>query len=212
MTDPVSKDSDLRRAYWDNVYATKASTEVSWFQETPTPLLLIEATGVGPDARIIDVGGGASNLVDALVARGFNDVTVLDIAVQGLDAAKVRMGAEAEQVNWIVADATNWTPEGLYDLWHDRATFHFLTELSDQEAYMDRLRAAVGPGGHVVISTFSEEGPKRCSGLAVVRRNPERIGYALRENFELRKALYEDHHTPSGSVQNFVHCWFQRRQ
>jgi len=210
MADETTSAFDARRAHWDNLYATKAPTEVSWYQEIPTSLALIEATGIGPDARIIDVGGGASNLVDHLLARRFRDITVLDISEQGLAVAKARLRTDASRVNWIVADATEWRPDEEYDLWHDRAAFHFLTEVPEQNSYMDGLRAGVLPGSHAVISTFSEEGPIRCSGLPVVRRDAERIGNALGDDFILRFQKNEDHRTPRGTVQNFAYTWFQR--
>ena len=212
MTNGTTSASAARRAHWDNVYATKAPTEVSWYQEIPTSLAVIEATGIGPEARIIDVGGGASTLVDHLLARGFRDITVLDISEPGLGLAKARLGTDASRVKWIVADATEWRPDGEYDLWHDRATFHFLTDLAEQKSYMEGLRAGVPPGSHAVISTFSQDGPRRCSGLPVVRRDADRIGYALGDDFILRDEVFEDHRTPSGTIQNFVYAWFERTQ
>jgi SAM-dependent methyltransferase len=211
MTDETTSAFDVRREHWDNLYATKAPMELSWYQETPTSLALIEAIGIGPDARIIDVGGGASNLVDHLLARKFLDITVLDISEEGLAVAKARLGVDASRVNWIVADAAKWRPNGEYDLWHDRAVFHFLTEFPEQNSYMDGLRAGVPSGSHAAISTFSHDGPKRCSGLPVVRSNAERIGHALGEDFILRFEKNEDHRTPMGTVQNFAHTWFQRK-
>ena len=212
MNEAILSGAESRRAHWDNVYATQAPTETSWYQEKPVSLSMIEATRIEKSARIVDVGGGASTLVDHLLAAGHTDVTVLDISEKGLDRAKVRLGPDARKVNWIVADATQWSPEGDYDLWHDHAVFHYLMAIEEQNSYMAALLAAVPLDGHAVISGFSQNGPRRCDGLAVVRRNPDRIGYALTTDFSLRYQMDVDHHTPCGSVHNFAYTWFQRTQ
>ena len=210
MTEEAISPSEARRAYWDAVYAEGVPTEFSWYQEVPESLEIMEATRIKKNARIIDVGGGASTLVDHLLAKGFTDVTVLDVSQKGLDHAKARLGDSADRVNWIVADATQWTPEGEYDLWHDHAMFHFLTDLEEQQAYMDALRAAVPLEGFVVLSGFSLEGPRRSDGLAVVRRNPDRFGFALRDDFVLKFQIDKDHITPTGTVQNIAYSLFKR--
>src|SRR3954454_16819197 len=141
-----------RSTHWDNVYAIKGEAEVSWFQDSPaTSLAMIRAADPGREAAILDVGGGASRLVDALLLDGYRDVAVLDLSANARDAAKKRIGAAASMVDWIVADATTWHPAKTYDLWHDRAAFHFLTDPRDRTAYTERLRLAVAPGGHVII-------------------------------------------------------------
>jgi len=210
LTEEAISPSEARRAYWDAVYAEGVPTEFSWYQEVPESLEIMEATRIKKNARIIDVGGGASTLVDHLLAKGFTDVTVLDVSQKGLDHAKARLGDSADRVNWIVADATQWTPEGEYDLWHDHAMFHFLTDLEEQQAYMDALRAAVPLEGFVVLSGFSLEGPRRSDGLAVVRRNPDRFGFALRDDFVLKFQIDKDHITPTGTVQNIAYSLFKR--
>ena len=159
-----------RKAHWENVYTTKGEKEVSWFQENPAPSLeLIALAGLSRDASIIDIGGGASRLVDALVDRNVRHITVMDLSAAALDAAKLRLSDRGADVEWVVADVTTWEPSEIYDLWHDRAAFHFLTDQADQSAYVDRLKKAIKPGGYIIIGTFALDGPERCSGLPVVR-------------------------------------------
>jgi 2-polyprenyl-3-methyl-5-hydroxy-6-metoxy-1,4-benzoquinol methylase len=200
-----------RRAHWDNVYRTKREDEVSWFQASPTLSLdLIHAAGVERHASIIDVGGGASRLVDALCDEGFAALTVLDVSEQATETAKARLGARAAGVTWIVADVTKWEPEGAYDVWHDRAAFHFLTAPEDRAAYAERVLQAVHPGGHIIIATFAHDGPERCSGLPVVRHDAESIGTILGPSFELIETCRDDHQTPMGGGQKFQFSRFQR--
>src|ERR1700694_4073489 len=159
-----------RKAHWETVYTTKGENEVSWFQENPAPSLdLIGVANPTPQSAIVDIGGGASHLVDSLVARGFSDVTVLDISQAALDVAKARLGARAGQVQWIVADITQWQPTQTFDVWHDRAAFHFLVDPLDRAAYLARLQQAARPCGHVFFGTFAIDGPEKCSGLPVSR-------------------------------------------
>ena len=156
--------SESRKAHWQNVYSKKGENEVSWFQENPAPSLeLIAQVDATPTSAILDIGGGASRLVDHLIDRGFQDVTVLDLSEAALEAAKARLGSHAAQVHWIVADATVWEPQRAYNIWHDRATFHFLTEDRDRAAYVARLERALKMGGYA-IATFALDGPERCSG------------------------------------------------
>lgn len=200
-----------RKDHWEGIYADKDETEVSWHQDHPVmSLRLIEQAGVGPKDPIIDVGGGASHLVDALVDRGFTDVTVLDLAGAALAQARARLGRRAETVRWAEADATTWQPERTYRLWHDRAVFHFLTEPADRAAYLERLRAAVPAGSQVVIATFGPGGPERCSGLPVVRYTPEGLHETLGPGFGLQAVQTETHRTPAGTPQEFVGCLFRR--
>ena len=200
-----------RKDHWEGIYGHKDETEVSWHQERPVmSLRLIEQAGVGPEAPIIDVGGGASHLVDDLLAQGFSDVTVLDLAGAALAQARARLGTRADAVAWIEADATAWQPARTYRLWHDRAVFHFLTEPADRAAYLERLRTAVPAGGHVVIAAFGPEGPERCSGLPVVRYAPETLHESLGRGFGLLAVQTETHRTPAGTDQQFVGCLFRR--
>jgi SAM-dependent methyltransferase len=200
-----------RQAHWENVYTTKGEKEVSWFQENPAPSLeLIAAAGLSEDAAIIDIGGGASRLVDDLLTRGFHRLTILDLSGAALAAAKQRLGNRGADVQWIIADVTKWQPSQTYDLWHDRAAFHFLTDRTDQSAYVDRLKKAVKPGGHVIIGTFAPDGPERCSGLPIVRHDAASLGKILGGDFSLTDTRRHDHVTPWGAVQRFQFSAFRR--
>jgi trans-aconitate methyltransferase len=200
-----------RQAHWQNVYATKAEKEVSWFQENPAPSLdLIAASGISSDAAMIDVGGGASRLVDSLIEKGFRRITILDLSAKALEEAKKRLGHRGDEVDWIVADVTAWEPSNTYDLWHDRAAFHFLTESMDRDAYVARLKKAVRPGGHVIIATFAPDGPERCSGLPIMRYDPESLASTLGPAFELAESRKHDHLTPGGNTQRFQFSRFLR--
>jgi 2-polyprenyl-3-methyl-5-hydroxy-6-metoxy-1,4-benzoquinol methylase len=200
-----------RSAHWENVYKTKGEREVSWFQQNPTPSLdLIASTGVSARAAIIDIGGGASRLVDALVERQTGQITILDLSKMALDAAKARLGNKAANVRWEVADVTKWDPTQAYELWHDRAAFHFLTSPADQSAYVDRLKKAVASGGYVIIGTFALDGPERCSGLPIVRHDAASLSEILGTDFKLIDARRHDHATPWGALQRFQFSTFRR--
>jgi SAM-dependent methyltransferase len=200
-----------RQDHWENVYTTKGENEVSWFQENPTlSLELMTLVGATPRTAVIDIGGGASRLVDFLVERGFRTVTVLDLSETVLAAAKARLGSWANQVDWVVADVTTWEPQQVYDLWHDRAAFHFLTDEHDRKAYVACLTKAVKPGGYAIIATFAPDGPERCSGLPVVRYDAESLGRALGGAFELVETRRHEHLTPWGSEQRYQFSVFRR--
>src|SRR5258707_670121 len=200
-----------RGAHWENVYRTKGEREVSWFQETPSiSLALIQSVGATRYSAIIDIGGGASRLVDALVAEGYEAVTVLDLAESALAAAKTRSGQTAAGVRWIVADAVSWKPPQSYDVWHDRAAFQFFTDADDRAGYVACLREALPPGGHAIIATFALDGPERCSGLPVIRYDAESLGKVLGEAFSLVETRRHDHATPMGSTQRFQFSVFRR--
>ncbi|MBR1130480.1 class I SAM-dependent methyltransferase [Bradyrhizobium iriomotense] len=201
-----------RTTHWENVYATKGETEVSWYQDSPAiSLAMIRAANSDHDAAIIDVGGGASRLVDALLQDGYRRLTVLDLAANALDVAKQRIGEAASTIDWIVADATTWRPTRTYDVWHDRAAFHFLTDPDDRAAYVERLRSAVRPGGQVIIATFAPDGPEKCSGLPVQRHDSTSLAAELGPAFELVETQREMHHTPWQSTQAFQFSRFRRR-
>jgi SAM-dependent methyltransferase len=202
--------SESRQAHWEGVYTKKGENEVSWFQDNPAPSLeLIAHVSAIPASAIIDIGGGASRLVDNLVDRGFEDVTVLDLSEAALEAAKGRLGGRAAQVHWIVADATVWQPLKIYDIWHDRAAFHFLTEDRDRAAYVERLEGALIVGGYAIIATFALDGPERCSGLPVVRYDPVSLGQTLGRAFQLVDTRRHTHATPWGSDQSFQFSVFR---
>jgi 2-polyprenyl-3-methyl-5-hydroxy-6-metoxy-1,4-benzoquinol methylase len=200
-----------RGTHWENVYRTKGEREVSWFQETPAiSLELIRSAGAARHSAVVDVGGGASRLVDALVEQGYEAVTVLDLSESALAAAKARLGQAAAQVTWIVADVVEWKPLRRYELWHDRAAFHFLTEEADRSAYVACLREALAPGGHAIIATFALDGPERCSGLPVVRYDAASVGRVLGNTFKLVESRRHDHQTPMGGTQHFQFSMFRR--
>jgi SAM-dependent methyltransferase len=202
--------SESRQAHWQNVYTKKGENEVSWFQENPAPSLeLIAQVGATSASAIIDIGGGASRLVDNLVERGFKDITVLDLSEAALEAARGRLVGRAAQVHWIVADATVWEPQKAYDIWHDRAAFHFLTEDRDRAAYIARLEGALKVGGYAIIATFALDGPEKCSGLAVARYDPASLGQTLGHAFQLVHTRRQTHATPWGSDQSFQFSVFR---
>jgi trans-aconitate methyltransferase len=201
-----------RLAHWQNVYKEKAENQVSWFQENPAiSLELIEAVHPKFDSAIVDIGGGASRLVDRLAREGYRDLTVLDVSESAIAMAKARMGEPAEAVKWIVADVTQWEPTRRYDLWHDRAAFHFLTQAPDRNAYVECLASALRPGGHAIIGTFAVDGPERCSGLPVVRYDAAFLSATLGNAFALVETRRHDHRTPMGGVQRFQFSIFHRQ-
>lgn len=201
-----------RKQHWEQVYATKAPDAVSWFQaHAELSLRLIRNTGLGRDAAIIDVGGGASTLVDDLMAESHTDVTVLDLSAAAIAVAKLRLGKHGEAVDWIVGDITLAAfPVHRFDIWHDRAVFHFLTDPHDRHAYVERVMRAVRPGGHVIVATFAEDGPEMCSGLPVVRYQPASLHAEFGDAFLLVDHKKEVHHTPAGSSQQFVYCYCRK--
>lgn len=200
-------------AHWDTVYATKPADTVSWFQPASTiSLRLIAETGAGPGASVIDVGGGASTLVDGLLERGFSRLSVLDVSEQALALTRARLGRAGDGVSWLVEDASAWTPAaGRYDLWHDRAVFHFMTTEAARDGYLRALNLGLKPGGQLIIATFALAGPERCSGLPVQRYAPETLQAVLGERYDLLEAFEETHLTPAQARQAFLWCRFRRR-
>ena len=202
-----------RQSHWEQVYTTKAPDAVSWYQPRPVrSLALLDDIGVTPDTRIIDVGGGDSTLVDALVARGMHRITVLDLSGAALARARARLGAQARDVTWLEADITTVElPEAAFDVWHDRAVFHFLTDAAERARYVATMERSVRPGGAVVMATFALDGPARCSGLDVVRYGPGELAVALGDSFELVRSDRDVHRTPTGVAQAFTYAVFRRR-
>ena len=196
------------REHWEKVYQTKQPEAVSWFQEHATRSLeIIRSIGTSLDASIVDVGGGASTLVDDLLSGGFNNISVLDLSASALAVARQRLGAAGNCVTWIAGDiCTVNLPDQSYDIWHDRAVFHFLTNPVDRAAYVQRVMKSVKPGGHVIVATFAPDGPEQCSGLPVARYAPGELHREFGPQFELLEHMSEDHKTPWGSVQHFVYC------
>jgi ubiquinone/menaquinone biosynthesis C-methylase UbiE len=201
-----------RKQHWDQIYTTKAADTVSWFQEhAEHSVRLIHSTGLDKNAAIIDVGGGASKLVDSLVAEGYSDLTVLDLSSSALAVAKQRLGNQAKAIHWIEGDITRVElPLHRFDIWHDRAVFHFLTVAIDRQAYVEQVSRAVRPGGHIIIATFGLEGPEKCSGLPVMHYLPETLHAEFGDEFMLVGHEQEVHHTPSGIIQQFVYCYLQK--
>ena len=201
-----------RRKHWDGVYSSRASTEVSWFQEVPDRSLdLIKAAGVSLNDPIIDIGGGASTLADHLLDAGYADLTALDLTETALDHSRKRLGERADSVNWIVSDVVHFEPQRLYQLWHDRAVLHFLTDATDRERYVGVLRRALAPGGYAVIATFGPAGPLKCSGLEIRRYTVRMLEELLGAEFELQSHELENHRTPMGATQQFLYsCWTRR--
>lgn len=195
--------------HWDAVYGKKGPREVSWYRpHLDRSLKFIDRANLSPNAAILDVGGGASTLVDDLLDRGFNNVTVLDLSQSAITQAKARLGPRAESVNWLVGDITRVNlPKAHVDFWHDRAVFHFLTDDADRQRYVAAVRHALKPMGHIVVATFGPSGPERCSGLPVVRYNAEGIHAQFGGQFVKVGADSETHHTPSGTEQEFVYCF-----
>ena len=199
-----------RDKHWSGVYEEKAPASVSWYQAVPEhSLSALKRFGATPSSSIIDVGGGASNLAARLLEQGWSDVTVLDIAAPALVAAKARLGALADRVQWQVADITKWRPARKFDVWHDRAVFHFLTEPDQREAYRRALLNGLSENGLVIMATFALDGPEKCSGLPVQRYDAESLAHALGPSFKLIESWSEDHITPWGSQQAFNWCAFR---
>jgi 2-polyprenyl-3-methyl-5-hydroxy-6-metoxy-1,4-benzoquinol methylase len=200
------------KSHWENIYENKGTTQVSWYQEhAQFSLQYIRNTGIKKTHHIIDVGGGASTLVDDLVESGFEYITVLDISAKALQFARERLGERAANVNWIEADITQANlPYQAYDVWHDRAVFHFLTQAADRARYVEKVQHGVRPGGHVIVATFANDGPDHCSGLEVMRYDPEGLHDEFGDSFDLVNSTPETHHTPLGTEQRFIYCYCRK--
>lgn len=195
---------------WEGVYRSKEEAETSWFEDRPQVSLdLIAETGAGKDAAIVDVGAGSSRLVDCLLDQGFRRITVLDLSETALRTARARLPPDAP-VEWVVANVLHWQPSGRFDVWHDRAAFHFLTEASDQDAYLRVMDRALVPGGHAIIGTFAPNGPSSCSGLPVARYDVALLSERLGSGYRLVRSLSHEHRTPWDSVQRFHFALFRK--
>ena len=195
-------------AHWEKIYREKAPNAVSWYRpHLETSIELIEKAAPERNASLIDVGGGESTLVDDLLAHGYRNITVLDVSQTAIDVTKKRLGSAAERVQWLAADVTNSTlTPSTYDVWHDRAVFHFLTTLDQRAAYVRQVARAVKPGGHILVSTFGPEGPTKCSGLEIVRYDSESLHAEFGVRFRLLESVKELHNTPFGTTQQFLYC------
>jgi 2-polyprenyl-3-methyl-5-hydroxy-6-metoxy-1,4-benzoquinol methylase len=200
-----------RKKHWDNIYQTKALDEVSWYQPTPTTSLeIMKQFNIPLSAKIIDIGGGDSLLVDHLLDLGYQDISVLDISVAAIERAKHRLGEKASRVKWIVADATAFRPAEKYDFWHDRAAFHFLIDEKEITNYLETAQQFINPKGVLVLGTFSEIGPKKCSGIEIKQYSETAMTERLKNYFEKIKCITVDHKTPANTIQNFLFCSFRK--
>lgn len=201
------------KSHWEGVYGGKAARELSWYQPRPAlSLRMIHGAGLAPDAPLLDAGGGASTLADALLEAGYSNLTVLDLSAAALAAAQARLGPRAAQVRWLEADITGAAlPAAGFSLWHDRAVFHFLTTPETQRAYVDAVLRALQPGGHLIVASFAADGPERCSGLPVQRYSAPTLARAFGPAFRLLTQDSEAHQTPGGAEQRFVYCHLQRQ-
>ena len=200
------------KTHWEHIYETKSPTQVSWYQEhAQFSMHYIENTGIRKTDQILDVGGGTSTLVEDLIEDGFQNITVLDVSGTALQLARQRLGTKANNVNWIEADIIQAElPYQSYDVWHDRAVFHFLTQAIDRQRYIDTVRHSVRKGGHVIVATFASDGPDHCSGLEVMRYNPEGLHNEFGDGFDLVDSTRETHHTPFGTEQKFIYCYCRK--
>lgn len=202
-----------RKKHWETIYQTKELKDVSWYQPTPlSSIEFIQQLNLSKQAAIIDIGGGDSFLVDNLLEQGYTNITVLDISEAALNRAKKRLGKKAENVKWIVADIADFSPSEKYDLWHDRAAFHFLTSENEIENYTKALNLALNENGFLVIGTFSEQGPKKCSAIEIRQYNESMMSNVFSKNFKKLNCVTVDHHTPFDTTQNFLFCSFQKSE
>lgn len=200
-----------RKKHWENIYRTKELKDASWFEQTPeTSLDFFKQFNVPKTAKVIDIGGGDSFLVDHLLDLGYQNISVLDISAAAIDRAKQRLGEKANKVKWIVADAATFKPTWKYDFWHDRAAFHFLTDEQEISDYLKTAEQHINPTGVLVIGTFSEQGPKKCSGIEIKQYSETTLNDRLKSLFEKIKCITVDHKTPFDTIQNFVFCSFRK--
>ncbi|MFW2374153.1 MAG: class I SAM-dependent methyltransferase [Gammaproteobacteria bacterium] len=200
-----------RKKHWEQVYSNKTPLEVSWFQNEPSlSLQLINESGIDKTAAIIDIGGGASRLVDHLLEQAYHNLAVLDLSSSAIQHAQTRLGELQSQVEWFVEDITEFTPSRKFDLWHDRAVFHFLTEASDREQYKQCLQQGLMSGGHLIIATFALGGPEKCSGLDIVQYDANKISAELGDSYQLLDVHYELHITPAEKQQKFNYFHFKK--
>ena len=202
--------NEERKNHWENIYKTKGHQEVSWYQNVPsTSLAFFKEFAVPLDAKIIDIGGGDSFLVDHLLEMGYQHISVLDISEAAINKAKTRLGDKAILVKWIVADITTFEPTEIYDFWHDRAAFHFLTNEDEINHYIAKVKNHIAKNGLFVLGTFSENGPTKCSGIEIKQYSEESISEKMGKYFKKIKCLAVDHMTPFNTIQNFVFCSFK---
>lgn len=210
MTSPTDQAVSAAQ-HWDSMYQKEPGHSGSWYQEHPEySLRLLDAAGAQQGQAVVDIGGGESRLPDRLLDRGFDDLTVLDISPTSLRTAQQRLGPAAARVHWLARDILTWRPGRTYDLWHDRAVFHFLTSEQGRATYMATLQRALASGGRVVIGTFAADGPEQCSGLPVAQYSPEELAAQFGDAFRVLTTAREEHHTPAGAVQPFTWLVLER--
>lgn len=201
-----------RKNHWENIYDTKAFEEASWYQSKPeTSLEFIKHLNLNKDAAIIDIGGGDSFLVDFLLESGYGNLTVLDISEKAIQRAKKRLGEKAQKVKWIISDITEFAPDEKYNLWHDRAAFHFLINDEDIKKYTETAENSIQSGGFIFIGTFSENGPKKCSGIEIRQYSEESLSAIFENSFKKTESFKTNHKTPFDTIQNFVFCGFRKK-
>jgi 2-polyprenyl-3-methyl-5-hydroxy-6-metoxy-1,4-benzoquinol methylase len=201
-----------RKSHWEKIYETRSPQEVSWFQQYPkTSMDFVDLFSLKKDSAIIDIGGGDSHFVDALLEAGFNDVTVLDISEKAIEKAKLRLGNKAALVNWIVSDIVDFVSDKKYDFWHDRAAFHFLVQEAQADKYVEIANKGIRENGVLILGTFSENGPKKCSGLEIKQYSEVSMSAKFEKYFNRVKCITEDHRTPFDTIQNFLFCSFKKR-
>ena len=197
--------------HWNEVYTTKTETELSWHQDDPSVAInLMRKAGLNTGSAVIDIGAGTSRVMERLLDLGMRDLSALDLSESALSAARARLGEREKSVKWIVEDITKWEPTQVYDIWHDRAVFHFLVNPEDRIAYLQRLSQSIVPDGHVIIATFAIDGPEKCSGLAVARYSPTTLAQTLGSDFSLMAHQFYVHQTPWGNPQSFQYSLFRR--
>lgn len=200
-----------KKDHWEGVYSQKVEADLSWHQEDPTISLdLMEMAGLTPDTSVIDIGAGRSRVVDRLLDLRLRDITVMDLSDSALAASRARLGKRGSSVAWIEADVTIWEASRRFDIWHDRAVFHFLVDPVDRASYVKRLSSSLAIGGHAVVATFAPDGPEKCSGLDVQRYSPDTLSYALGDSFDLLAHRFHDHSTPSGRSQAFQYSLLRK--
>ena len=201
-----------KKQHWETVFTTKAENEVSWYQNEPkTSIQLIQACKVAKDAKIIDIGGGDSYLIDSLLELGYTNLFLLDISAAAIERAKKRLGEKAKKVTFIVSDSLHFQSDEKFDVWHDRASFHFFTTANDIEQYKTNMITNSTKNGHLILGTFSEDGPLKCSGLSITQYSVEKMEAVFGEDFELENCFTEDHETPFDTVQNFIFCHYIKK-
>lgn len=203
---------NTKKQHWETVFTTKAENEVSWYQKEPqTSIQLIQACKVPKDAKIIDIGGGDSYLIDSLLDLGYTNLYLLDISDAAIERAKIRLGDKAKNVTFIVSDSLHFQSDEKFDVWHDRASFHFFTDVNDIALYRKNVKTNTNQNAHFIIGTFSEEGPLKCSGLPITQYTVEKMEAVFGDDFELENCFTEDHQTPFETVQNFIFCSFRKK-